>query len=100
HTRARRDWSSDVYSSDLALAWMAAVLTIDVEYASLVPAMAMAGIGMGMTFAPMTTAVLDGLPGDDHAVASGVNATMREVGIVAEIGRAPGRERAEDGERE
>ena len=68
-----------------ALAWMAAVLTIDVEYASLVPAMAMAGIGMGMTFAPMTTAVLDGLPGDDHAVASGVNATMREVGIVAGV---------------
>ena len=41
----------------------------------------MAGIGMGLTFAPSATAVLDGLPDSDFAMASSANSTIREFGV-------------------
>ena len=41
----------------------------------------MAGIGMGLTFAPSATAVLDGLPDADFAIASSANSTIREFGV-------------------
>ena len=41
----------------------------------------MAGVGMGLTFAPSATAVLDGLPDTDFAVASSANSTIREFGV-------------------
>ena len=41
----------------------------------------MAGIGMGLTFAPSATAVLDGLPEEEFAVASSANSTIREFGV-------------------
>jgi sugar phosphate permease len=45
-----------------------------------VPGLAMAGIGMGLTFAPSATAVLADMAPDDHGTASSVNATLREIG--------------------
>jgi hypothetical protein len=36
---------------------------------------------MGLTFAPASTAVLDGLPHEDFAIASSANATIREFGV-------------------
>ena len=36
---------------------------------------------MGLTFAPSATAVLDGLPEDDFAMASSANSTVREFGV-------------------
>jgi hypothetical protein len=36
---------------------------------------------MGLTFAPSATAVLEGLPEDDFAVASSANSTIREFGV-------------------
>ena len=47
---------------------------------SSVPGLALAGIGMGLTFAPSATAVLADMAPDDHGTASSVNATLREVG--------------------
>ena len=41
----------------------------------------MAGVGMGLVFAPSATALLATLGGVDHAKASGVNSTVREIGI-------------------
>jgi len=41
----------------------------------------MAGIGMGLTFAPSATAVLDGLADDDFGTASSANSTIREFGV-------------------
>ena len=49
-------------------------------YADLVPGLALAGIGMGLTFAPSATAVLFDMAPDDHGTASSVNSTIREIG--------------------
>ena len=45
----------------------------------------MAGVGMGLTFAPSATAVLEGLPEADFAVASSANSTIREFGVALGI---------------
>lgn len=63
------------------LAWQGLLVTNDsLTYADLVPGLAMAGIGMGLTFAPSATAVLADMVPDDHGTASSVNATLREIG--------------------
>ncbi len=45
----------------------------------------MAGVGMGLTFAPSATAVLEGLPDSDFATASSANSTVREFGVALGI---------------
>ncbi len=62
------------------LAWLAAVTGSGTVYGDIVPGLALAGIGMGLTFAPSATAVLADMAPDDHGAASSVNATIREVG--------------------
>ncbi|GEK20705.1 DHA2 family efflux MFS transporter permease subunit [Cellulomonas xylanilytica] len=63
------------------LAWMGLVVTSDtLVYTDLVPGLALAGIGMGLTFAPSATAVLFDMAPDDHGTASSVNSTIREIG--------------------
>ncbi|MFY0406453.1 MFS transporter [Solicola sp. PLA-1-18] len=64
-----------------SLVWMAALTESASSYGSLVPAFVMAGVGMGLTFAPSAIAVLDRISEDDFAVASSANATIREFGI-------------------
>jgi EmrB/QacA subfamily drug resistance transporter len=64
-----------------SLVWLASLAEDVASYSSFVPALAMAGIGMGLTFAPSATAVLDGLPDSDFAVASSANSTIREFGV-------------------
>ena len=64
-----------------AMFWLAATLAATEPYAVMVPGFLAAGIGMGLVFAPMSTAVLANMHQDDHAKASGVNATLREVGV-------------------
>ncbi|MGP9502071.1 DHA2 family efflux MFS transporter permease subunit [Specibacter sp. AOP5-B1-6] len=61
--------------------WLATVLSATVSYPMMVPGFLAAGIGMGLVFAPMSTAVLANMQHDDHAKASGTNATLREVGV-------------------
>ncbi|HEY0186764.1 MAG TPA: DHA2 family efflux MFS transporter permease subunit [Cellulomonas sp.] len=63
------------------LLWLALVTSADTPYATMVPGLLLAGIGMGLTFAPSATAVLTGLPADDHGTASSTNSTLREVGV-------------------
>ncbi|KRD41847.1 MFS transporter [Cellulomonas sp. Root930] len=63
------------------LAWQGLIVGTDgLVYADLVPGLALAGIGMGLTFAPSATAVLFDMAPDDHGTASSVNATIREIG--------------------
>ncbi|SDD01031.1 DHA2 family efflux MFS transporter permease subunit [Rhodococcus tukisamuensis] len=64
-----------------SLVWMAMILEPGTSYGAMVPALAMAGIGMGLTFAPSATAVLIDMAEVDHATASSVNSTIREVGV-------------------
>ncbi|MFC6449929.1 MULTISPECIES: DHA2 family efflux MFS transporter permease subunit [Cellulomonas] len=64
----------------VGLAWQAAVIGDATVYADIVPGLALAGLGMGLTFAPSATAVLADMVPDDHGTASSVNATIREVG--------------------
>lgn len=65
----------------VALAWMASVTTADAAYSTFVAPFLLAGIGMGLTFAPVATAVLASVSEADHGKASGTNSTLREIGV-------------------
>jgi EmrB/QacA subfamily drug resistance transporter len=64
-----------------ALVWLALELDPGAAYGTLVAPFLMAGVGMALVFAPMSTAVLANMPEDEHAKASGTNSTLREVGV-------------------
>jgi EmrB/QacA subfamily drug resistance transporter len=65
----------------VALFWIAMISSADVRYAALVAPFALAGVGMGLTFAPLTTVVLGSVRPELHGVASGTSNTIREVGV-------------------
>lgn len=65
----------------VALAWIGLTMSTDLPYAQLVAPFVLAGVGMGLVFAPSATALLATLGVVDHAKASGVNSTVREVGL-------------------
>lgn len=65
----------------VALAWMAAVSSVDASYVSFVGPFLLGGIGMGLTFAPSATVVMAAAAPEDRAMASGTNNTIREVGV-------------------
>jgi EmrB/QacA subfamily drug resistance transporter len=65
----------------IGLAWLAVVAGASTPYQDLVPGFILAGIGMGLTFAPSATAVLADMAPDDHATASSTNSTIREIGV-------------------
>ncbi|MDP2773875.1 MAG: DHA2 family efflux MFS transporter permease subunit [Nocardioides sp.] len=68
-----------------SLVWFAGLTEAGAGYSSFLVPLAMAGIGMGLTFAPSATAVLEGLPEDDFAIASSANSTIREFGVALGI---------------
>ncbi len=68
-----------------SLVWLAFLAETAASYSAFVPALAMAGVGMGLTFAPSATAVLEGLPEAEFAVASSANSTIREFGVALGI---------------
>ena len=65
--------------------WLAVTMSADVAYTTMLPAFIAAGIGMGLVFAPISTAVLATMRSADHAKASGTNSTVREVGVALGI---------------
>ncbi|MFJ8893134.1 DHA2 family efflux MFS transporter permease subunit [Leifsonia sp. NPDC102414] len=69
----------------VAMAWIALTLSADLAYSSMWPPFALAGIGMGLVFAPSSTAVLANMKPADHAKASGTNSTLREIGVALGI---------------
>jgi EmrB/QacA subfamily drug resistance transporter len=64
-----------------ALAWMALVTTATTQYGDFVAPFILAGIGMGLTFAPSASVVMESASDADRGVASGTNNTIREVGV-------------------
>ena len=69
----------------LGLFWIAATMSATGPYTTLLPAFISAGIGMGLVFAPSSTAVLANIRNEDTAKASGTNSTLREIGVALGI---------------
>ena len=65
----------------IALGWIALVTTQPTQYGELVAPFILAGIGMGLTFAPSASVVMENASDADRGVASGTNNTIREVGV-------------------
>jgi MFS family permease len=66
----------------LGLGWFAAVATPDVAYSAQVPALVLAGIGMGLFFAPVAAVVLSAVRPEEEGKASGATNAIRELGGV------------------
>ncbi|MBE1485301.1 DHA2 family efflux MFS transporter permease subunit [Plantactinospora soyae] len=69
----------------IALGWIALVSTADVAYAMLAAPLALAGIGMGLTLAPISTATLASVPAPARGVASGTTNSIRELGVAVGV---------------
>jgi MFS family permease len=65
--------------------WIAAATTTTVDYSDLVIAFVLAGIGMGLTFAPISTMALASTEENLRGVASGANNTIRELGVAVGV---------------
>lgn len=72
-------------SLSAGIAWLGFTMSAEVEYLLLLPGFLLAGIGMGLVFAPSSTAVLANMAPADHAKASGTNSTLREIGVALGI---------------
>ncbi|GGZ03549.1 MFS transporter [Streptomyces poonensis] len=64
----------------IGLAWTDLVATSDTPYSRMVGAMVVAGIGMGLVFAPTAAVVLGSVGPQYRGKASGANNTVREIG--------------------
>jgi len=68
-----------------ALAWYGFVLDPDVDYVMLLPGMILGGLGMGLFFALVAAQALSFAPERYSGLASGVNNSIRQIGIVSGI---------------
>ncbi|MEU9666326.1 MFS transporter [Streptomyces bobili] len=64
----------------VGLGWINLVTGTDTAYSSLVGPMIVAGVGMGLVFAPTAAVVLGSVPAEHAGKASGANTTVREIG--------------------
>lgn len=64
----------------LGLALMAALVSVDGGYTSVLPGMLLTGLGMGLTMPPATEAITSALPDHRQGVASALNDSTRELG--------------------
>jgi predicted MFS family arabinose efflux permease len=62
------------------LFWVALVVDPQFGYGSQVPAMVLAGVGMGLFFAPASAILMGSVTPAQQGIASGVNNGLREVG--------------------
>jgi EmrB/QacA subfamily drug resistance transporter len=65
-----------------ALAWLAALISLDTPYSSMLIPFVMGGAGMALVFAPSANAVLSSVRVDQAGQASGATNAIREVGGV------------------
>ena len=66
----------------IGLGWFAAIATPDVAYSAQVPAFVLAGIGMGLFFAPVAAVILSAVTPSEEGKASGAANAIRELGGV------------------
>ncbi len=69
----------------LALGWLAAEVSVDQSYASMIAPFILAGSGMALVFAPAANAVLSSVRTDQAGQASGATNAIRELGGVLGI---------------
>ncbi|AGZ42274.1 DHA2 family efflux MFS transporter permease subunit [Actinoplanes friuliensis] len=65
--------------------WIALASTTTVGYGDLVIPFVLAGVGMGLTFAPISTMALASVSARERGVASGANNTIRELGVAVGV---------------
>ncbi len=61
----------------IGIGWLALILNADTQFADMLAPFIFAGVGMGLVFAPLSTAVLAQMALEDQAKASGTNSTLR-----------------------
>jgi EmrB/QacA subfamily drug resistance transporter len=66
----------------VALGWLAVIITPTVPYENMVVPFILAGVGMGLFFAPIANVVLSAVRRDQEGKASGATNTIREIGGV------------------
>ncbi len=66
----------------VALGWMAAIAKPDLPFSHLAAPFVIAGLGMGLFFAPVANVVLSSVRPEEEGEASGANNAMRELGGV------------------
>jgi EmrB/QacA subfamily drug resistance transporter len=69
----------------ISLYWLAGTMSATTPYTTMLYPFILAGIGMGLVFSPSSTAVLATMREQDRAKASGVNSTVREIGVALGI---------------
>jgi EmrB/QacA subfamily drug resistance transporter len=79
---ARRVVVTGMAAQAAALSWIGTAATAHSSYASLLPAFILGGLGMGLSFAPLSASVMSGLPARREGQASGAYNTVRELGGV------------------
>ena len=65
-----------------ALAWIGSISGAATPYVNLLPAFLLGGVGMGLTFAPLSEAVMGSVAGQRQGQASGAYNAIRELGGV------------------
>ncbi|MFC4070848.1 MFS transporter [Actinoplanes subglobosus] len=65
--------------------WIGLATSTDAGYTDFVGAFLLAGVGMGLTFAPISTITLASVSEQQRGVASGANNTIREVGVASGV---------------
>lgn len=65
-----------------ALFWIAALATATTPYTQLLPAFVLGGLGMGLTFAPLSASVMSSVAARSRGQASGAYNAIRELGGV------------------
>ncbi|MEU5342654.1 MFS transporter [Streptomyces sp. NPDC020766] len=76
----RATMATGVLLAGAGLALMAAVVSVDGGYLSVLPGMLAMGIGMGLSMTPSTEAITGALPRERQGVASALNDVTREFG--------------------
>ena len=77
-----RSWPSGLGLQAIALGWMAAIAMLDPAFLHLVLPFVIAGMGMGLFFAPVANVVLSSVRPEEEGQASGANNALREIGGV------------------
>ncbi|MEU9882351.1 MFS transporter [Streptomyces phaeochromogenes] len=76
----RATMATGILLAGAGLALMAAVVSVDGGYLSVLPGMLAMGVGMGLSMTPSTEAITSALPRERQGVASALNDVTREFG--------------------